>query len=269
MSNGAGAILAAGLGVGVYWLYVETQKTQQPVYVPGNHPQTNSTGGKKGFDPAPLLSWGIDFLNGKFGTTTTTTGPVARRPDTLPGRNTPTAPVSRPPSTLPKGNLERRLLDFIGRLEAPRGYDQVYGKIRAADKPPRRLTTMTVAEVLAWQDSIDRRYNSEAAGRFQILEDTLRGLVAQGSVSMNATFDRTTQERAAIALMVRRGLNDYKSGRISAQAFGQRLSMEWASLPALTVDKKGRPATGQSYYAGDGLNHALTTQKKFLAVLEG
>ena len=117
MSNGAGAILAAGLGVGVYWLYVETQKTQQPVYVPGNHPQTNSTGGKKGFDPAPLLSWGIDFLNGKFGTTTTTTGPVARRPDTLPGRNTPTAPVSRPPSTLPGGgtNTGLRLLSDLMR----------------------------------------------------------------------------------------------------------------------------------------------------------
>lgn len=72
------------------------------------------------------------------------------------------------------------LLDFIGSIEAPRGYDDYYRGV--SSPPPRPLTTMTVREVLAWQDRIDRYSKSEAAGRFQIIEDTLRGLVRKHGI---------------------------------------------------------------------------------------
>lgn len=148
------------------------------------------------------------------------------------------------------------LLNLIGGVEAPQGYNQVYGGIRSPDQPPKALTSMTVNEVLAWQDSIDARYPSEAAGRYQVMEDTLRGLVKSGQVSGNARFNESTQDQIAVTLMKRRGLDDYQTGRISADKFAQKLSQEWASLPAITVDRKGRRASGQSYYAGDGLNRS-------------
>lgn len=159
----------------------------------------------------------------------------------------------------PAGQGTGGLLALIGSVEAPKGYDQVYGGISRRDQPPRPLTTMTVDEVLAWQDSIDPRYQSEAAGRYQVLEDTLRGLRDSGQVSGSALFNARTQDHIGNILLERRGLSDFRAGRISQTQFGQNLSQEWASLPALTRDRSGRTATGQSYYAGDGLNRAHVT----------
>lgn len=180
--------------------------------------------------------------------------------------------VSQPKITTPTVGTSRRglapLLRLIGSVEAPKGYDQVYGGIRFADRPEnrvgKRLTQMTVGEVLAWQDSIDRKYPSEASGRYQIMEDTLRSLVAQGHARASERFDSDCQDRLAVALMERRGLSLYRAGKISETEFAQRLSMEWASLPAMTRDKLGRVANGQSYYAGDGLNKSHLSKKQVL-----
>ena len=60
---------------------------------------------------------------------------------------------------------------------------------------------MTVREVLAWQDSIDPKYRSEAAGKYQIMEDTLRDEVGKGSVSLNDVFNASTQDRLGVALL--------------------------------------------------------------------
>jgi hypothetical protein len=172
-------------------------------------------------------------------------------------------PSSGPLPQNPSGNGSTEpLLSLIRSVEAPRGYDDYFRGVSAP--PPRRLTTMTVGEVLAWQESIDSTSPSEAAGAYQIMEDTLRDLVRRGVVSTSERFDRATQDRLALALMERRGLSQYRAGRISQEQFAQRLSMEWASLPAITRDRSGRPATGQSYYAGDGLNKSLVSQQQFL-----
>lgn len=175
----------------------------------------------------------------------------------------PTTPDRSPVSSGGRGTAGLR--DLIGSVEAPKGYDQVYGGIRSADLPPKRLTSMTVGEVLAWQDSIDPRYPSEAAGRYQVMEDTLRGLVRSGKVRTTDRFDARGQDRIADLLLERRGLSSYQSGRISDREFAQRLSQEWASFPAAIRDRKGRPATGQSYYAGDGLNRSHLTLDRVLA----
>lgn len=160
------------------------------------------------------------------------------------------------PSSSSRGGISG-LLSLIGGIEAPGGYDQVYGGSRIAT--PKPLTRMTVREVLDWQDrSIAAGSASSAVGRYQIIRGTLRGLVTDGAVSMGELFSPSVQDRLATHLMERRGLSAYQSGQISAQTFAQRLSQEWASLPAATVDRSGRAAAGQSYYAGDGLNKALT-----------
>ena len=144
-------------------------------------------------------------------------------------------------------------------------YDVVWGSINRADMPPRPLTQMTVAEVLAWQDSIDRRYRSEAAGRYQILEDTLRGL----KFNPGALFDETTQDALCDQLLVRRGWNRLCAGEITTTKFADSLAREWASLP-VTSNQRGQSrdvAAGMSFYAGDNLNKAHATVPEVLAAI--
>ena len=119
------------------------------------------------------------------------------------------------------------LLEFIGSLEAPGGYD-VYSHY-AATPPPKPLTTMTVNEVLAWQGSIDARFRSEAAGRFQIMKDTLRDyLVPTMDLTGEERFSPGMQNAMAMALMRRRGWDP--DGRDHA-AMGNALALEWGALP--------------------------------------
>jgi len=159
------------------------------------------------------------------------------------------------------------LLAMIRRIESGNNYSAVWGRIAQQDRPKKRLVTMTIGEVLAWQDSIDAKYNSEAAGAYQILEDTLRGLYVSAGLRTSDLFSVANQDRLGLALLQRRGLASYQAGRITDKQFAQNLSQEWASLPAQTRDKRGRAASGQSYYAGDGLNKSLTTQSAVLAAV--
>ena len=161
------------------------------------------------------------------------------------------------------------LLDFIAEHESEgaarrlkiSAYDVVWGGI-AAKHRPAKLSAMTIAEVLAWQDSIDAMYRSEAAGRYQIMEDTLRGLYAEAGMSTGDLFNKTGQDRLATALLNRHGLSRYLAGTLTAEAFANNLAKEWASLPMVSGPKKGR-----SYYDGDGLNKSGVDVAPFLAAV--
>ncbi|MBW4985066.1 hypothetical protein KZZ07_21205 [Mameliella sp. CS4] len=161
------------------------------------------------------------------------------------------------------------LLAVLRLHESANDYGAVWGGIKSQDHPPRPLVEMTVGQVLDWQDSIDRLYQSEAAGAYQILEDTLRGLYREAGVPLTARYDRATQNRLALALLRRRGLDDFLAGRISDAAFALSLAKEWASLPVPhDVQVKGRTVrAGQSYYAGDGLNKAHASIEEVMTAL--
>ncbi|WP_419739476.1 type IV secretion system protein [Ruegeria sp.] len=148
------------------------------------------------------------------------------------------------------------VLDFIGAIEA-NGYDDYYQG--AAEPPPKPLTTMTVDEVLAWQAHIDARSNSEAAGKYQIVEDTLRELVDGGVVARDAPFNAATQDALALHLLERRG---YDPARTDYANMGDAIAREWAALPVCTGLRAGR-----SYYDGLGGNSARTTCEAWLGVL--
>lgn len=162
------------------------------------------------------------------------------------------------------------LLDFIAEHESETtarrlgisAYNVVWGGIRKADHPPKPLVAMTIRQVLSWQDQIDPRYRSEAAGRYQILEDTLRGLYEEAGLGIDDLFSAANQDRLAEALLRHRGLQKYLSGSITEYDFANNLAKEWASLPCVTGPKKGR-----SYYSGDGLNAALVDVEPFLAAV--
>jgi muramidase (phage lysozyme) len=143
-------------------------------------------------------------------------------------------------------------------------YDVVWAGIAKKDRP-KRLTAMTVAKVLWWQDLIDPSYLSEAAGAYQILEDTLRTL----DVDPARLFDAACQDDLAVQLLDRRGWAKCEAGKMSPGDFADQLAREWASLP-VTRDQKGserQVKRGQSYYAGDGLNKAGATPEEVMAAI--
>lgn len=133
------------------------------------------------------------------------------------------------------------LLDVIGAGEGgSAGYNAYYGGIKSADAPPKPLTQMTVGEVLAWQDSIDPYYRSEAAGKYQIMEDTLREMVSRGVVSKSDRYNATTQDKLGTALLQRRGLGSYQAGQISIEQFANNIAKEWAGAPVVTGENAGK-----------------------------
>jgi muramidase (phage lysozyme) len=165
----------------------------------------------------------------------------------------------------------KQLLDFIAEHESEgaarrlqmSAYDIIWGGIKGAHRPPKPLTQMTIREVLAWQDRIDPLYRSEAAGRYQILEDTLRDLYVEAGMTLDSKFDKAGQDRLAMALLKRRGVDRFLHGYLSVNKFCNELAKEWASLPVVDGPKKGR-----SYYAGDGLNAAGVDVEPFVAVVQ-
>jgi muramidase (phage lysozyme) len=108
---------------------------------------------------------------------------------------------------------------------------------------------MTVGEVRELQNnygSVDGAISS-AAGKYQVIDDTMDWLMANGILDPTEVYDAEAQDRAAMALLRRRGYDRYKAGKMPADRFLGELSKEWASIPGLD---------GASAYAGDGVNKA-------------
>jgi len=157
----------------------------------------------------------------------------------------------------------RPILDFIGHKEAPLGYGQVYGKSKV--QPPRDITTMSINEVLAWQDaSVAAGSKSSAAGRYQVIRKTLRGLMGQLGLSGDEVFSSDMQDQLGFALLKGAGYTRWAAGAMPTEKFANGIAGVWASMPLVTG-----PKAGSSRYAGIAGNKALTSPDKFLAALGG
>lgn len=140
------------------------------------------------------------------------------------------------------------ILDVIGKHESRGDYDIVYGGIPASMRPTK-LTAMTVQQVQAWQADIRRKgVASTAAGKYQIIYNTLGSIIAQMGFDTSRKFDATAQDEMGMHLLKGRGFQRFLDGQIDTDDMMLGLAKEWASLPV--------PDTGRSYYAGDGLNKA-------------
>lgn len=139
------------------------------------------------------------------------------------------------------------ILDTIAKGESNGNYNAYYGN---SGNTTIDFTSMTVDEVLTWQrDFVDKGSPSSAVGKYQFIRPTLQGLIDEKNIAGSTIFDAKLQDRLAVALLERRGVNDYMDGKISREQFAYNLSQEWAALPKVIGD---RPE--ESYYAGDGLN---------------
>lgn len=152
------------------------------------------------------------------------------------------------------------LLAAIMSKEAPEGYGQVFGGIKAKDRID--VTKKTVGEVLLWQADLRKRKvtKSTAAGGYQFIYMTLAATVREMGISLETPFNKATQDRMAVYLMQKRGLGDYIDGKITEEQFANNLAKEWASLPVVSrikgPNKRAMLEPGQSYYDGDNLNAA-------------
>ena len=114
---------------------------------------------------------------------------------------------------------------------------------------------------------------SEAAGRYQIVEDTLRGynndtyssrqaavnagrgseaLYTKAGLSAGDLFSPINQDKLAMVLLEQRGLSRYLNDEITRDQFAGNLANEFASLPIISG-----PQAGESVYKGVGINASL------------
>ena len=152
------------------------------------------------------------------------------------------------------------LLNLIARAESRGNYNAHFGN---ASNTRIDFTSMTIEDVLKWQSDFVKKGNaSSAVGKYQIVNTTLEGLVRELKMDTQQRFDPATQDKMAVALIERRGANDYVSGELTREEFAANLAKEWAALPNVTGKHPEK-----SYYAGDGLNRALVSVDEVLKAL--
>ena len=126
-----------------------------------------------------------------------------------------------------------------GTIKGKNPYDVVYG---GSSIP---VSKMTVKELIDTQmsDRLPKRFGggrapwpkgSVASGAYQFMPDTLKQLITMNVLRPSDTMNAETQDRAAWALMERRGVNlhQLKSQGLS-RGILNTLGYEWASLPNL------------------------------------
>jgi hypothetical protein len=181
----------------------------------------------------------------------------------------PPGAVDHPPPVSSGGQFGT-LLNFIGKAESNNNYNAYFRHANNSNNP--ELVSKSVNEILAFQDQfVAAGSPSSAAGKYQIIRQTLRRMVQQGKVAGSDPFNQETQDKLAVELMRQRQLNDFLAGTLDRDDFAVKLAMEWASMPVpkAVTRKDGRTVhPGQSYYAGDSLNKALVTVEAFRAAID-
>lgn len=119
---------------------------------------------------------------------------------------------------------------LIGQLESRSDYNTMAG---GGNK--KQLTSMTINEVLQHQNS--RGTNMKAAGKWQIMPNTLRGLKKSMNLTGDELFTPEMQDRMAFELaMNRKGYRQFANAtgdeKLALMGAAQNdLAKEWASMP--------------------------------------
>ena len=147
---------------------------------------------------------------------------------------------------------------MLGRHPKARGYNTTldYGAYTGG---PVDLVKMTLAQVDALQGRMlahpKNKWNSSAAGAYQIVRKTRRGIEAKLKLDKSSLYDEDMQDRMACYLLGVRGIDKYLSGRLSEDTLLTNLSAEWASFP--------KP-NGKGTYAGQGVGGKVSEVRAVL-----
>lgn len=155
--------------------------------------------------------------------------------------------------------------DLIGRAESRNDYsafNDTYtdqsGRRRVKARYNTNLTDMTLGEVMSKQKAGD----IFAAGRYQVIPNTLREAVQSLGLDPSQKFDQSLQDRIFKEYLItkkRPEIGAFLSGKGSEEAAMLAASREWASVgvaPGTRLNNGRIARGGESYYAGDGLNSA-------------
>ncbi|MCO1367169.1 mannosyl-glycoprotein endo-beta-N-acetylglucosamidase [Burkholderia multivorans] len=191
---------------------------------------------------------------------------------------TPPRGAAAAPATAASGGLAgamSRLADTaFGKLIA-RGegdYNSVNrGKAGGYKAGTEDLENMTVAQVMAAQ----RAQKFNAAGRYQIIKDTLAEAVRSMGLKGDEKFDRGMQDRIFEQYLVhnkRRAISDYLSGK--SEQLGEAIyatAKEWASVavPKGMKTESGRISDGtMTFYDKSGKNKASITEAQMRLAMQ-
>ncbi|MDR9051699.1 mannosyl-glycoprotein endo-beta-N-acetylglucosamidase [Burkholderia multivorans] len=201
----------------------------------------------------------------------------------------PEAPAASPPSAAAAaptvqatpaesgglvGTMSRLADTAFGKLIA-RGegdYNSVNrGKAGGYKAGTEDLENMTVAQVMAAQ----RAQKFNAAGRYQIIKDTLAEAVRSMGLKGDEKFDRGMQDRIFEQYLVhnkRRAIYDYLSGK--SEQLGEAIyatAKEWASVavPKGMKTESGRISDGtMTFYDKSGKNKASITEAQMRLAMQ-
>lgn len=160
--------------------------------------------------------------------------------------------VSVPPALVSKGTVESRLLSIIAVAEQDPllKYDSVHQSAKA--RPAKRPTEMTVNEIFAWIKQTPKQHH--AIGRYQIIPKTLAGLALRAKLDGSELFDEVLQDQLGVMLLDGAGYRDFRSGKLKAGDFMDRLARVWAGLPL---------ENGKSAYHGYAGNRSTVSRAWF------
>jgi hypothetical protein len=172
--------------------------------------------------------------------------PASVSPSPAPTTTTAPSTPSTSPSPTNREDTTKGLLDIIAKGESgAAGYNAmnqggnkktgILGSGHSEKIIGKKLTEMTVGEVQQ-RGKLPMRHEDRifAAGRYQIIPETLDGLVKQGIVSLSDKFDEATQDKLGTALIQQSGALEMaeQGNLIEAQ---NRLSKIWAAIPDATT----------------------------------
>jgi hypothetical protein len=114
-----------------------------------------------------------------------------------------------------------------------------YGSANSKNVFGRGLTQMTIGEVI----SLQQMGRLHAAGRYQIIGSTLRGLIQNGAggLTSNDRFDATNQDKLAVALARRRIMNGNEMVGLRNEWIGLRKVPDTVLQRAITAFRDPSP----------------------------
>jgi len=136
-------------------------------------------------------------------------------------------------------------------------------------KLKKPLSEYTLGEVKSFQsrsrDSVGQLW---ATGRYQIIPDTLKGLIPKVGLSDSSKYNKENQDKLALQLLINRSpIKNYLSGKVednkkNLESASLSVAQIWSSVgvPYAMMGHKRFVTKNQSYYEGGGDKAKVKTE---------
>ena len=133
----------------------------------------------------------------------------------------------------------------------------------------KRLSDYTIGEILEFQSrSRDNTGQLWATGRYQIIPNTLKGLVASMKLPLTTKYDNATQDAMGLKLLTERTpIRNYVTSKVednkeNLEKAALEVSKIWSSVgvPFATQGRHKMVEKNQSYYSGGGDKASVSTE---------